>query len=91
MWLILEYLWDTLIMMKVRYWLIDDLQLQVFICDYVSPGGRIRATVAQITFDEFHRNSMQVIQHAVFGPDLEADKKPLKFPANNLVSRVLTR
>ncbi|CAH1783479.1 unnamed protein product [Owenia fusiformis] len=49
-------------------------------------GSRIRGSVARIAFDEFHRNSTQVIQHAVFGEDEDGKpKSSLKFAANNLV------
>lgn len=49
-------------------------------------GSRIRAAVALITFDEFHRHSAQVIQHAVFkDPVSGAFNSSLKFEANNLV------
>lgn len=51
-------------------------------------GSRIRAAVALITFDEFHRHSAQVIQHAVFrDPVSGAFNSSLKFEANNLVHR----
>lgn len=49
-------------------------------------GSRIRAAVAQISFDDFHRHSAQVIQHAVFrDPKSGSMNSSLKFDANNLV------
>ena len=51
-------------------------------------GSKIRASVAHTSFDEFHRNSAQVIQYAVFGkPSAESPSTTLKFEANNLVSK----
>lgn len=53
---------------------------------HVILGGRIRAQVAQIPFDEFHKHSAQIIQTAVFGLDQDGNLiMPLKFAANNLV------
>jgi len=50
-------------------------------------GSKIRAAVAMVPFDEFHRHSAQVIQFAVFGnPATDQFVSELKFPANNLVS-----
>jgi major vault protein len=49
-------------------------------------GSRIRAAVALIPFDEFHRHSAQVIQQAVFRDPVTGATYPfLKFDANNLV------
>ncbi|KAJ8315004.1 hypothetical protein KUTeg_007154 [Tegillarca granosa] len=49
-------------------------------------GGKIRGTIAQIPFDEFHRNSAQIIQMAVFGMDEDENlNESLKFETNNLV------
>lgn len=49
-------------------------------------GGRIRAQVAQVPFDEFHKHSAQIIQMAVFGVDKDGNLAiPLQFSANNLV------
>lgn len=45
-------------------------------------GSRIRAVVAQTSFDEFHRHSAQIIRHAVFG---ESGSEVVKFPENRLV------
>ena len=58
----------------------------IFLLTLLFIGGKIRGSVAQITFDEFHKHSAQIIQHAVFGTG--ADGKPgkqLKFESNNLV------
>lgn len=43
-------------------------------------ASRVRGTVASKAFDEFHRNSADIIRSAVFGSSTE-----LLFPANNLV------
>eukprot|EP00299_Pterocystis_sp_00344_P018641 c9301_g1_i1.p1 GENE.c9301_g1_i1~~c9301_g1_i1.p1 ORF type:complete len:847 (-),score=185.09 c9301_g1_i1:53-2536(-) len=43
-------------------------------------ASRVRGSVAQIPFDEFHRESAGLIRHAVFG-----SHDTLTFPANNLV------
>ena len=53
-------------------------------------GSKIRGAVAQITFDDFHRNSAQVIQYAVFGEEAvkQGGKLEHMFNANNLVSVV---
>lgn len=49
-------------------------------------GSKIRAAVALITFDEFHRHSAQVIQHAIFRDPFTGEMMPrLKFEVNNLV------
>ncbi|CAC5421282.1 MVP [Mytilus coruscus] len=49
-------------------------------------GGRIRAQVAHVPFDEFHKHSAMIIQTAVFGVDQEGNLNiPLTFEANNLV------
>ena len=45
----------------------------------------MRAAVAQITFDEFHKNSKAVIHHAVFGAIDSGVGQRLKFDSNNLV------
>ncbi|XP_012936930.1 major vault protein [Aplysia californica] len=49
-----------------------------FACRQIA--SRIRASVALITFDEFHRHSAQLIQAAVFGK-----QQSLRFDVNNLV------
>ncbi|KAL4231031.1 hypothetical protein ACF0H5_008614 [Mactra antiquata] len=49
-------------------------------------GSKIRAAVALVPFDEFHRHSAQVIQHAVFKDTTTGSMLDyLKFEANNLV------
>ena len=54
---------------------------------FLITGSRIRAAVALITFDEFHRHSAQVIQHAIFKDPVTGKMMPeLKFEVNNLVS-----
>ena len=53
-------------------------------------ASSIRGRVAQVTFDEFHRHSADVIQHAVFEKSTKGEEKDsLHFSANNLV-RILT-
>lgn len=55
-----------------------------FVCRQI--GSKIRAAVALISFDEFHRHSAQVIQHAIFrDPATGAMMPHLKFSVNNLV------
>ena len=42
--------------------------------------------MAGVSFDEFHKHSAQIIQHAVFGTDSEGEPgQTLKFDANSLV------
>jgi len=50
-------------------------------------ASRIRAAVASVPFDEFHKHSSQLVTAAVFGID-KATKKPrasVRFPSNRLV------
>ncbi|WAR20713.1 MVP-like protein [Mya arenaria] len=55
-----------------------------FACRQIA--SKIRAAVALIPFDEFHRHSAQVIQHAVFQDSVTGETlQQLKFAANNLV------
>lgn len=50
-------------------------------------GSRIRGAVAQVSFDEFHRNSQRVIRAAVLGVDADGKvMSHLKFESNSLVS-----
>lgn len=44
-------------------------------------ASRIRGTVASVTFDDFHKNSADIIRTAFFGPE----DKPYLFPNNRLV------
>ncbi|KAL1526066.1 hypothetical protein AB1Y20_020887 [Prymnesium parvum] len=44
-------------------------------------ASRVRGAVAQVAFDNFHKNSASVIRAAVFGKD----EKQFVFPANKLV------
>ena len=54
---------------------------------YCFSGSKIRGAVAHIPFDEFHRHSSQVIQHAVFDRQPDGSlAQSLRFSANNLVS-----
>ncbi|XP_048766942.2 major vault protein-like [Ostrea edulis] len=49
-------------------------------------GARIRAAVAQVSFDDFHRHSNQVLITAVFGVDAEGQiNTEVRFSENNLV------
>ncbi|XP_050395354.1 major vault protein [Patella vulgata] len=50
-----------------------------FACNQI--GGKIRAAIAQVPFDKFHRNSLQVIQYAVLG----RTGGQVKFEVNNMV------
>merc|ERR1719516_636830 len=50
-------------------------------------ASRIRGAVSSVTFDDFHKNSANIIQLAVFGTDPETgrSKETILFPANNLM------
>ena len=48
-------------------------------------ASRIRGAVAQVPFDEFHKNSSSIIRAAVFGYENDQIKTSLRFPQNNLV------
>eukprot|EP01103_Thecamoeba_quadrilineata_P012021 TRINITY_DN2_c0_g1_i1.p1 TRINITY_DN2_c0_g1~~TRINITY_DN2_c0_g1_i1.p1 ORF type:complete len:853 (+),score=229.43 TRINITY_DN2_c0_g1_i1:27-2585(+) len=52
-------------------------------------ASRVRGTVASSTFDNFHRNSAEIIRNSVFGSRIneegEQPKQSLHFSANNLV------
>lgn len=49
-------------------------------------GARIRAAVAQVTFDDFHRHSNQVLITAVFGMNAKGQiNKEVRFKENNLI------
>ncbi|KAH9581931.1 Major vault protein [Trypanosoma melophagium] len=50
-------------------------------------AGRVRAAVASLPFQQFHKNSVKLLQHAVFGVDPVTGnvKKELRFEANNFV------
>lgn len=50
-------------------------------------ASKIRGAVSQVTFDDFHKNSAQIIQVASFGtdPDTRQVRDSITFPANNLV------
>eukprot|EP00045_Choanoeca_perplexa_P012354 m.134508 g.134508 ORF g.134508 m.134508 type:complete len:850 (-) comp15975_c0_seq1:295-2844(-) len=50
-------------------------------------ASRVRGAVAQVSFDDFHKNSAKIIRSAVFGVDANGkvkDKDRFHFPANNL-------
>eukprot|EP00032_Breviata_anathema_P001700 JZ553693.1.p2 GENE.JZ553693.1~~JZ553693.1.p2 ORF type:complete len:211 (+),score=73.54 JZ553693.1:41-634(+) len=49
-------------------------------------GSRVRAAVACVSFDAFHKQSASIIRQAVFGLDASGHvKDQFCFPANNLV------
>lgn len=49
-------------------------------------ASRIRGAVASVAFDDFHKNSAQIIRASVFGMDENQKiKKQFIFPQNNLV------
>ncbi|XP_048584492.1 major vault protein isoform X2 [Nematostella vectensis] len=55
-----------------------------FVCKNIA--SRIRANVAQVTFDEFHRYSAKIIRKAVFGVDEKGNvRNRLRFDDNRLV------
>jgi major vault protein len=58
-----------------------------FVGDCVkSIASRIRGIVSSVTFDSFHKDSSNIVQHGVFGKDSNNKlKKPLPFRANNLI------
>jgi major vault protein len=58
-----------------------------FIGDFCKAiASRVRGTVAQHSFDNFHKHSAEIIRQSVFGVDSEGVVKPfLKFDSNNLV------
>jgi major vault protein len=57
-----------------------------FIGDFCKAiASRVRGNVAQKTFDDFHKNSAELIRTSVFGKDGEVVRNTLRFKANNLV------
>jgi len=49
-------------------------------------ASRVRGSVASSSFDNFHRNSADIIRNAVFGKDSDGEVRTnLKFNANNLL------
>jgi major vault protein len=58
-----------------------------FIGDFCKAiASRVRGTVAQHTFDNFHKHSAEIIKQAVFGLDKEGSPRiTYKFDSNNLV------
>jgi len=57
-----------------------------FIGDFCKAiASRVRGNVAQKTFDEFHKNSAELIKTSVFGKDGDIVRNTLRFKANNLV------
>ena len=49
-------------------------------------ASRIRGAVAQVQFDDFHKNSARIIRTSVFGLDENSKvRNSFTFPANNLV------
>lgn len=57
-----------------------------FIGDFCKAiASRVRGSVAQRSFDDFHKNSAELIRTAVFGKDGDVVRNTLRFKANNLV------
>jgi len=57
-----------------------------FIGDFCKAiASRVRGNVAQKSFDDFHKNSAELIRTAVFGREGEVVRNTLRFKANNLV------
>jgi major vault protein len=57
-----------------------------FIGDFCKAiASRVRGSVAQRSFDDFHKNSADLIRTAVFGKEGETIRNTLRFKANNLV------
>jgi major vault protein len=58
-----------------------------FIGDFCKAiASRVRGTVAQHTFDNFHKHSAEIIRQSVFGVDNDGNvKNSLKFDSNGLV------
>jgi major vault protein len=58
-----------------------------FIGDFCKAiASRVRGSVAQRTFDDFHKNSAELIRTSVFGKDQDGEvRNTLRFKANNLV------
>lgn len=49
-------------------------------------ASRVRGAVAQVQFDDFHKNSAKIIRASVFGMDVNGKvKEQFNFPQNNLV------
>lgn len=47
-------------------------------------SSRIRGAVSAVTFDNFHKNSTEIIQNAIHKRDEQGNLKPYLIPANNL-------
>jgi len=62
-------------------------QVPDFIGDFCKAiASRVRGSVAQHSFDNFHKHSAEIIRQSVFGVDSDGVVKPfLKFESNNLV------
>eukprot|EP01106_Pelomyxa_sp_JSP_P013249 TRINITY_DN38_c0_g1_i4.p2 TRINITY_DN38_c0_g1~~TRINITY_DN38_c0_g1_i4.p2 ORF type:complete len:350 (+),score=112.19 TRINITY_DN38_c0_g1_i4:359-1408(+) len=50
-------------------------------------SARVRGAVAQTSFDQFHKHSVELIQESVFGKDTKSQEihDRLVFPSNNLI------
>lgn len=48
-------------------------------------SSRIRGTVSAVTFDNFHKNSTEIIQNAIHKKDENGNQLPFKIDANNLL------
>jgi major vault protein len=68
----------------------EDLKKLFQVKDFVGDcckaiASRIRGIVSSVSFDDFHRDSSNIVQVGVFGKDHNGKlKRPLKFNANNL-------
>lgn len=47
-------------------------------------SSRIRGVVSATTFDNFHKNSAELIRRAIHKQDAEGNSKPFEIKANNL-------
>lgn len=68
----------------------DEVQRLFHVKDFVgdcckSVASRIRGIVSSVSFDDFHRESSNIVQIGVFGKDSQGKlKRPLVFKSNNL-------
>ena len=69
---------------------VEDLEKLFQVKDFVGDcckavASRIRGIVSSVSFDDFHRDSSNIVQVGVFGKDSHGKlKKPLIFKSNNL-------
>eukprot|EP01156_Anaeramoeba_ignava_P023750 Anaeramoba_ignava/c21738_g1_i3.p1 GENE.c21738_g1_i3~~c21738_g1_i3.p1 ORF type:complete len:861 (+),score=230.35 c21738_g1_i3:11-2593(+) len=84
----LQYAWRFEVNKDIKEESTKIFQVPDFIGDMCKAiGSRIRGSVAATPFDEFHRNSTQLIRKAVFGVDKKTGhvRDRLEFKANNLI------